>query len=253
MYLLDHPLVLFFVTCLALLLAHELGFCLRGLAKDRDSKEWEKQVHETRNQIALLLSLLLGFAMSMAVSRFDERKKLVVDEANAIGTVYLRATMQAEPIRSRAPALLSAYVDARIAIFDKNDEERERQDAVEDSRRIQDALWAGAVTAAQQSQTPIVAIYAQALNEMIDLDSERVAAVLNRIPADIWALLALLSVLTSVVVGYGQRHRSMLATFVPVLMVAIAVSLIADLDTPTSGFIRIDQQSLKSLSAQLHT
>jgi hypothetical protein len=252
MYLLDHPAVLFVVTCIVLLSMHEIGFRLRMRAKDRDEKEWEKQVHETRNQIALLLSLLLGFAMSMALSRFDERKKLVVDEANAIGTAYLRATMQAEPIRSGAPVLLREYVDARIVIFGRGDDEHIRQSAAERSKQIQDELWSGVTAAAQQAQTPIVAIYAQALNDMIDLDSERVAAVLNRIPTDIWMLLALLSVMTSLVVGYGQRQRSALATFVPVLMVAIAVSLIADLDSPASGFIQVNQQSLQSLSAELH-
>ncbi|GFZ91410.1 hypothetical protein [Dyella caseinilytica] len=252
MYLLDHPAALFIATCVVLLLIHEIGFRLRALAKDRDEKEWEKQVHETRNQIALLLSLLLGFAMTMAVSRFDERKKLVIDEANAIGTAYLRATMQAEPIRSTTPALLREYVDSRIAMFGNDNDEHAQQGAAERSKQIQDELWSSVTAAAQQTQTPIVAIYVQALNDVIDLDSERVAAVLNRIPIDIWVLLALLSSLTSLVVGYGQRHRSMLATFVPVLMVAIAVSLIADLDTPASGFIQVSQQSLQSLSAELH-
>lgn len=252
MYLLDHPTVLFFVTCIVLLLMHEIGFRLRALAKDHDEKEWEKQVHETRNQIALLLSLLLGFAMSMAVGRFDERKKLVIDEANAIGTAYLRASMQSEPVKSSAPVLMREYVDSRIAIFGADAGEQQRASAAARSRHIQDELWAGVTSAAQQTQTPIVAIYAQALNEMIDLDSERVAAVLNRIPLDIWVLLALLSIMTSLVVGYGQRKRSGLATFVPVLMVAIAVSLIADLDSPTNGFIQVNQQSLQSLSADLH-
>lgn len=252
MYLLDHPALLFAATCIVLLLMHEIGFRLRALAKDRNDKEWEKQVHDTRNQIALLLSLLLGFTMSMALTRFDARKQLVIDEANAIGTAYLRAGMQAEPIRSTAPALLREYVDSRIAIFGGDAEAMARQQATMRSRQIQDALWSGVTAAAQQSPTPIVSIYAQALNDVIDLDSKRVAAVFNRIPVDIWALLALLSIMTSLVVGYGQRQRSVLATFVPVLMVAIAVSLIADLDSPVSGFIQVDQQSLQSLSADLH-
>jgi hypothetical protein len=252
MYLLDHPIVLFFVVCLVLLLAHEIGFRLRALARDRDDKDWLKQVHETRNQIAILLSLLLGFAMSMALSRFDERKALVIDEANAIGTTYLRTAMQAEPVRSSAPGLLREYVDARLAIFGSTAETDARQGAVKRAKQVQDALWDGATAEAQQTQTPIVASYVTALNEMIDLDGKRVAASLNRIPTDIWALLAMLSIMTSVVIGYGQRHRAALATFVPVLMVAIAVSLIADLDTPVSGLIQVSQQSMQILSDDLH-
>jgi predicted membrane protein len=240
MYLLNHPIGLFFVVAVVLLLAHECGFRLRVLAKNREDKEWEKQVHDTRNQIAV------------ALSRFDERKQLVIDEANAIGTAYLRASMQAEPIRSTAPALLRDYVDSRIAIFGSAAEEDERNSAAQHSRKIQDQLWSDVTTQAQQSPTPIVAIYVSALNDMIDLDGKRVAARLNRIPLDIWMLLGTLSILTSVVIGYGQRRRAALATFVPVLMVAIAVSLIADLDSPVTGLIQVSQQSMQTLSTDLH-
>jgi len=252
MYLVNHPIVLFFAVAAVLLVAHEVGFRLRALAKDRDDKEWEKQVHDTRNQIAVLLSLLLGFAMSMALARFDSRKQLVIDEANAIGTAYLRAGMQAEPIRSTAPGLLRDYVDSRIAIYGSAAEENERNSAVQRSKQIQDRLWNDVTTEAQQTPTPIVAIYVSALNEMIDLDGKRVAARLNRIPLDIWMLLGALSILTSVVIGYGQRQRGALATVVPVLMVAIAVSLIADLDSPVTGLIQVSQQSMQTLSEDLH-
>jgi hypothetical protein len=252
MYLLDHPAVLFVITCAVLLLAHEIGFRLRAFAAQRDDRDWQKEVRETRNQIALLLSLLLGFAMAMGLARFDERKKLVADEANAIGTAYLRAAMQVEPVRSRAPSLLHDYLEARIAIFGLRDGDEGRSDAMERSKSIQQSLWNDAVAVAQQNQTPIVALYAQSLNALFDVDGERVEATLNRIPVDIWLLLGFLAALTSLVVGYGQRHRSWFATFVPVLMVAISVSLIADLDTPASGFIQVKQHSLQSLLAELH-
>ena len=81
LYLLDHPVELFIAAIAALLLAHELGYRLRAWAKGRDNDDWEKEVHQARNQVALLLSLLIGFTMSMALNRFDERKQLVVDEA----------------------------------------------------------------------------------------------------------------------------------------------------------------------------
>ncbi|GLQ91913.1 DUF4239 domain-containing protein [Dyella acidisoli] len=252
MYLLDHPISLFAVAVAVLLLAHEAGFRLRALAKHREEQDWEKQVHETRNQIAVLLSLLLGFTMSMALARFDERKHLVIDEANAIGTVYLRATMQVEPVRSKAPVLLREYVDSRLAIFGNASEEDARSNAAKRAMQIQNELWSDAATAAQQAPTPVTALYVSALNDMIDLDGKRVAGRLNRVPLDIWMLLAALSVMTSVIIGYGQRHRAALATFVPVLMVAIAVSLIADLDSPVNGLIQVSQQSMQTLSDQLH-
>ncbi|WP_233839984.1 hypothetical protein [Dyella sp. 2HG41-7] len=252
MYLLNHPVTLFVVAAAVLLLAHEFGYRLRAFAKDPEDTEWEKQIHQTRNQVAVLLSLLIGFAMSMALSRFDARKQLVIDEANAIGTAYLRTAMQVEPVRSAAPVLLRDYVDARLAIFGTMSDIDEQSPAVKQARKIQDALWAQATAAAQQAPTPITGLYVSALNDMIDMDSKRVAARRNRVPPDIWILMGVLSVLTSIIIGYGQRHRAALATFIPVLTVAISMSLIADLDSPVNGLIQVSQQSMQILSDDLH-
>lgn len=253
MYLLDHPVELFVVVTVALLLAHELGYRLRAFAKRRDDADWEKEVHQTRNQVAVLLSLLIGFTLSMALSRFDQRKDLVIDEANAIGTAYLRAAMQPEPVHSAAPGLFRDYVDARLAVFGTMSDIDESSPEVKRARQIQTALWNQATAAAQQTPTPIVGLYVSALNDVIDLDAKRVAARRNRVPRDIWALMAVLAVLTSVIIGYGQRHRAALATFIPVLTVAIAMSLIADLDSSVNGLIQVSQQSMQMLSDDLHT
>lgn len=251
MQLFERPMLLFVVACIVLLLSHEVGFRLRAGDRDKNEQDWEKQIEETRNQIAVLLSLLLGFTLSMALTRFDNRKQLVVDEANAIGTVSLRAMMQPEPTRTKAAGLLRDYVDTRLAVFGNATDDAGREANAQHAKQIQNELWAGAVAVSQQSPTPITSIYAQSLNEMIDLDGKRVAAVNNRIPADIWFLLGILSILTTIVVGYGQRRRSALPTLVPVLMIAIAMSLIADLDTPTSGLIQVSQKSMRSLAADL--
>jgi hypothetical protein len=252
MDLLDHPVALFFVVCIALLLTQEIGFRLRALTKHDDGEDGRKQVEETRNQVAILLSLLIGFAISMALGRFDERRKLVIDEANAIGTAYLRASMQVEPVKSHAPELLREYVDTRLTIFGGQASLEERDAARKRATQIQNELWSGATAASQQSPTPITATYVSALNDVFDLDSTRVAGRLNRIPWDVWMLLGALSILTSLIIGYGQKRRAFLASIVPMLTVAIAVSLIADLDSPVSGLIQVSQQSMQSLSDQLH-
>jgi hypothetical protein len=251
MFLFEYPGLLFFVICIVLLLSYEIGFRLRARNHDKIGQDGDKQIEETRNQIAVLLSLLIGFTLSMALTRFDYRKQLVVDEANAIGTTYLRALMQPEPVRTQASGLLRDYVDTRMAMFSDATPPLRRDASARHSKLIQDELWSGAVAASQQSPTPITSNYVQALNEMIDLDGKRVAATANRIPTDIWFLLGILSIMTTIVVGYGQRRRAALTTFVPVLTIAIAMSLIADLDSPTHGLIRVDQQSLQSLSVDL--
>jgi uncharacterized membrane protein YoaK (UPF0700 family) len=251
MLLFEYPGLLFFVICVVLLLSYEIGFRLRARNHEKIGQDGDKQIEETRNQIAVLLSLLIGFTLSMALTRFDYRKQLVVDEANAIGTTYLRAMMQPEPTRTQASGLLRDYVDTRIAMFGDARADAQREASAKHSKQIQDQLWAGAVAASKQSPTPITSIYVQALNEMIDMDGKRVAATANRIPSNIWFLLGILSIMTTIVVGYGQRRRAALTTFVPVLTIAIALSLIADLDTPTHGLIRVDQRSLQSLSVDL--
>ncbi|GLQ86608.1 bestrophin-like domain [Dyella flagellata] len=252
LYLLDHPVDLFVMVVVVLLLAHEFGFRLRAWAKNRDDNDWEKEVHQARNQVGLLLSLLIGFTLSMALNRFDERKQLVIDEANAIGTAYLRAGMQAESMRSDAQELLRDYVDARLAIFGRTTEIDEHGVEVKRARQIQDQLWKQATSAAQQTPTPIVGLYVSALNDVIDLDAKRVAARRNRVPPDIWALMTVLAVVTSLIIGYGQRRRAALLTFVPVFTVAISMSLIADLDSPVHGLIQVSQQSMQLLSDDLH-
>ena len=252
MYLLDHPTVLFAVTCIVLLIMHEIGFRLRAIKQRDDDEDGRKQVEETRNQVAILLSLLIGFAMSMALGRFDERRNLVVDEANAIGTAYLRASMQVDQVKASAPGLLRDYVDTQLTIFGSSSIPEERAAASKRAAQIQGELWRDATVAAKQSPTTITASYISALNEVFDLDSTRVAARKNRIPWDVWMLLGTLSILTSLIIGYGQRHRAFLASVVPVLTVAIALSLIADLDSPVSGLIQVSQQSMQDLSKQLH-
>lgn len=151
-----------------------------------------------------------------------------------------------------APGLLGDYVDARLSIFGASSAVDEHDPAVKRARQIQDELWRQATTAAQQAPTPITSLYVAALNDVIDLDAKRVAARRNRIPQDIWALMAVLAILTSLIVGYGQRHRAALATFIPVLMVAISMSLIADLDSPVNGLIQVSQQSMQLLGDDLH-
>lgn len=251
MYLLDHSPVFFVVALVVLLLMQELGFRLRALANGFDEKRRDRRIRDVRNQVALVLGLLLVFAAWMALTRFEERKRLVIAETNAIGAAHRLAGLQSEPLRGIADLLLYQYADSRIAIFGGEGDASARKNAMIVSRQIQDTLWRGAVAAVRESQAPAETSYAQILSHMISVDRARMAAGFNRIPFGIWILLALLAVTTSLALGFGQRERSMLAGCVPLLMVAITMSLIADLDSPMSGFIQVEQQSLRSLSVDL--
>jgi hypothetical protein len=253
MALVDHPLWLF--VCLLIVLAGvvEVGFrrILRASAKvDSDRHE---QIVATRNDVAVLLSLLLGFTLAMVLSRFDLRKQLVVDEANAIGTTSLRAQMIPEPSRSKAQELLRQYTEVRLQFFNSKVNSESFQTALKRSEQMKTDLWQQAVVVAQQSPGPITALFVNSLNETIDLDAKRLAALENRVPRAIWGMLVLLSLLTCLMVGYSQRQRFLPAMLVPPLMIAIVMALISDLDTPGSGLIRVGQESIERLHSELTT
>ena len=175
----------------------------------------------------------------------------MVLEANALGTTSLRAQMLPEPERSVVQQLLRQYVDSRLDLKAAGLNAEKVQAALVGSKRLQNDLWRQAAAVAQRSPTPITGLFVQSLNETIDLDAKRLAAVENRIPKTIWLMLVLIALLTCVTVGFSQRQRFALSILVPPLMIAVVMTLIADLDTPHSGLIRIDQQSMERLKSDL--
>jgi hypothetical protein len=250
MALVNYPLWLFAFLLIVLAGVVEVGFWLTRRAAANVDPEPHEQIQGTRNDIAVLLSLLLGFTLSMVLLRFDLRKQLVVEEADAIGTTSLRAEMLPEQSRSKAQELLRQYTEARLEFSKSGTDSGTFQSALKRSKQVQTHLWQHAVAVAQQSPGPITALFVQSLNETIDLDDKRLAALENRVPSAIWDMLVLLSVLTCLMVGYSQRRRFLPAMLVPPLMIAIVMTLIADLDTPGSGLIRVGQESIERLHAE---
>jgi len=183
----------------------------------------------------------------LAAERFDTRKQLLLDEANAIGTTYLRAGMLPDR-RDAIRALLRDYVDVRLkAVQSGNVTEGIRR-----SESLQDQLWAQAVAIGEDNPTSIVVgLFVESLNEVIDLHAKRVTASLrNRIPGVIWAVLFVLAALSLSAMGY---HAGLAGTSrsVAELVVAFAFSavigLIADLDRPQDGALVVSQQALIDL------
>jgi hypothetical protein len=250
MNIFDSPRIFFLVLFLGFLLVEELGHRLEFMGSTGDSEK-HRQIEETRNQIAVLLSLLLGFTLSMAMTRYDYRKQLVVEEANSIGTTFLRAQMLSEPVRGQSIALLKQYVDARMAWVQAGESLKELDSAIAAEQNLHDRLWQLVVPLAQQAPTPIVSIYVQTLNDMIDLQEKRVVAHRNRVPDSIWAMLILLGAITCFTFGLSQRRRVLVSMIVPPLMVATVLALVADIDSPRGGFIQVSQGSMLRLQQNL--
>lgn len=238
---------------LSMLLVAFAGQGMRKLMRRRWAGRGEDHSQEGYLVGSMLgvLALLLAFSFSMALNRYEERRHLVVQEANAIGTAYLRAQLLDEPHRSRLSKLLVAYTDNRVALGTGEYEGLERQLVIND--QLLTDIWA-AVTAARDSaaahgiSTPILMTF----NEVIDLDTERKVARQVRVPAPVMLFLYGFLLLTAAVLGYVlEERRARLGAFALFLLLAIYVSLIADLNRPASGNITEAQEPMLMLQRSL--
>jgi hypothetical protein len=246
------PLWAFFGTTVVLvLLAVEAGFWLGRWRQRRAEHERESPVGAMVAAILGLLGFLLAFTFGLAASRFDMRRELVLNEANAIGTTYLRAALVPEPYRNELRSLLREYVDVRL----EGVQPGKTESALARSEELQNRLWAQAGAAAEKSPNPITALLIQSLNEVIDLHAKRVTmGARNRIPFTIWAALYLTAVLAMMAVGFHAGLASATRT-VATLALAVTFSgilwLIADLDRPQEGLLKVSQQAMVDLKTSL--
>ena len=151
-------------------------------------------VEALQSAVLVLLALLLGFTFAMAVSRFDTRKGLVLEEANAIGTTSLRAQFLSEPQRSEALALLRQYVSARLDFYGAGIDQVRLEAASAAAQGIMNRLWALAVTAAAADPRSVpTGLFAQSLNDLIDANEKRRVALDNHVPEAVVYLLLLVS------------------------------------------------------------
>jgi heat shock protein HslJ len=234
---------------IGLMLAVELGLRLRH-ASDFDA-ERQSLIESARDGLSVLLSLLLGFSLPMALPHYDLRSQLVVDEANAIGTVEQRAQMLPEPFRGKILQSLREYVDVRIEFVSAGSDVPRMLSAVNHAKNLQNQMWQEAVLLVQEKPNAVTPIFAQSLGELSDLIERRLAAAEKRIPGPIWMILIFISLLTCLVVGFSLRHRFLLAMLVVPLTVTIVLTLVSELDNSRTGVVRVSQQSMLRLQAEL--
>jgi hypothetical protein len=240
------------VTIVVVLLATEAGYRLGRRRSHRAEPERESPVGAAVAASLGLAGFMLAFTFGIAGARFDARRQAVLAEANAIGTTYLRAGMlpdgRGEPIRE----LLRQYVDARLDAVRTG----HLPSGLQHSAELHRLLWAQAESAARKYPTSIVVgLFVQSLNETIDIHTVRVVAGLySRIPPSIWLALYLLTTLSMMGIGYqaGLTSKSRSLAF-PMLAVtfAVAMLLVADLDRPGEGMLRVSQQTLIDLRATM--
>jgi hypothetical protein len=249
MLLLDRPLFLFVVTFLLLWLAAWIGMAIRS----RQHELPEKVLADYGTIIGAtltLLGLLIGFTFSMATTRYDLRKSLEEEEANAIGTEYARVDFLPAGSASQGRALLRQYTDLRIRFYTARDQtELSRINA--DTASMQNQMWAMVAAAAKSQASPLSALASSGMNDVLNSQGYTQAAWWNRIPIAAWSLMFLIAVLSNVVLGYGMHGRAVVLSVILPLAVSISFFLIADIDSPRGGVIRIQPQNLYAFAQTL--
>jgi hypothetical protein len=240
--------VVFAIPGLVLAGLAELGFRL-GLRVSQDESR-KGQIGGIQGAVLGLLGLLLGFTFAMAVSRFDARRDLVVKEANAIGTTFLRASLLPEGHAAPVEDLLRRYVELRLKYQPLAGDPVKLAEGLRLSAGIQAQLWEHAAAASRESPTPIVATFINALNETIDTEGERLAASRNHVPGSVWLLLLFVASIGCFTSSYGagaQGARSAFSSISLPFLIAVVITLIADVASSRRGFIGVSQQPLIDL------
>jgi hypothetical protein len=249
----DHSSILIcFILLIAMLVALELGFRGGRLWQDKINDGQKSQLGAVQGSLLGLLALLLGFTFSLALQRFDDRSKAVVDEANAIGTALLRSQLIDASVRDDALNSLRAYLDVRVRTASVSlDHHDERESLLAQSEIIQAQLWEQVERAVELDGRAITSgYYLQSLNEMFDSYGRRDAALDRHVPEAVLFLLFLTFVMVSTIVGItsgasgGRPPASML---IMVTLIVLLVFIIIDLDRPRRGIIEVDQRSLTGL------
>jgi hypothetical protein len=248
-----HPIILFVVSFVLMSLAAWIGSAvLRPRAHmDEDTRDDFKVV---QSATLTLLALVIGFSLSMAVGRYDQRKNLEEEEANAIGTAFLRADLLPASTAAAIRSDLMRYITLRVEFYQTRDDQRVEQINAATSD-LQGRLWAATTAGATAQPNPVVALAVAAMNDVINSQGYTQAAWWNRIPHAAWLLMIVIGVFCNVLVGYGAKNGDVKYRFLLVMPLTVSLSfmLIADIDSPRRGIIRVAPQNLVSTAQSLHT
>jgi hypothetical protein len=246
----NYPPIVFVTTFALMALSTWVGDKLRkraGIAKD-DPR------HETAGLLAsailTLLFLLIGFSFSMAINRYDLRKTCEQTEAIAIGTMYSRADLLAPADAAKVQALLREYLDQLVLLYTARSTDHARAVRA-DVIRLQAELWATLRPALAPVPPPLLGALVQGLNDVVSAQRSTQAAWQNRIPVGAWALIIAISIGSCFLIGFRARRTDWLAFMVVPVAAATSFFLIAELDSPRGGIIRVTPGNLTSLVQSL--
>jgi hypothetical protein len=202
-----------------------------------------------------LLGLLVAFTFGMAAERYETRRGLTVAEANAISTAYLRYQLLDEPFRTRLSTEMAPYVATRLAFAGASVQPLPLKRNETATAALQGRIW---IVLNQALDTPRAALLNETLleatNEMFDLASSRQAAVYGRVPQGVRISLMGFAVLAAALLGWSLGEawlRNPGPIFLLFLLIAFTLALIADLDQPGGGVIRVQQTAMQTVADRI--
>ncbi|MGV8961386.1 MAG: hypothetical protein ACOH1V_13560 [Stenotrophomonas sp.] len=245
------PLVLVsLVFFLLLVIAREIGAFIRRKMEQRDPDMDESDTFAL-SAVLGLLALLIGFTFSLALQRYDARRELVIAEANALGTTWLRADLLDAGPRQQLRTVLRRYVDNRV-VFGAAKDDAEELRVYRQTEQLQGELWSTVteITAPFRT-TALASLLITTTNDSIDLAARRMATRQAHIPVRIMRILILYAVMTAGMVGYQQRRQRQ-SSMLMFVLITLAVMLVIDLDRPTAGWINVPQTPMLDLQQSLN-
>jgi|SRR5277367_6474965 len=247
----NHPIIVLVLSLPALWIAGRIGAAFKKSQRDRENggnEDFDILLGGTLT----LLALIIGFTFSMAVSRYDQRKNLEEQEANAIGTEYVRAHLLPANDAARVRALLKSYLDQRILFYRSSNGEPLRQINAQ-TAQLQTQMWSAVETPAAAQPTPVAALIVAGMNDVLNSQGYTQAAWWNRIPVAAWTLVIAISIFCNLLTGCRAYGRSPWLFLILPIALSISLFLIADIDSPRQGAIRVRPQNLESLAASLNS
>jgi hypothetical protein len=245
------PLLVFAVTLIGMGVAVHTGALIGRRARRVVDQDKSDHMIVITNASLGLLALIIGFTFSMALNRYDQRKNYEEEEANAIGTEYVRADLLPAADAAAIQRLLIRYLGQRLQFYATRDP-RQVEAVNRETAKVQAEMWSAVQRAAKADPTPPVALVVWGMNDALNRQSYTQAAWWNRIPYGAWTLLITLAVVCNLLIGYIAHEMGALLLTVLPFLVAVSFFLIADIDSPRQGIIRVIPQDLISLVQSLH-
>jgi len=244
----------FFICVIACLAIIELGFRLGR--KHRRASDDAAKSHIGALQTALLglLALLLGFTFAMSVTRFETRKNLVLEEANAIGNAYWRSQLLPPAAREPIAKLLLDYTTTALEFSDADNDKERLATAGATSRRIERQIRSTAASVLENPPSISTIMFIQAINEMAQVNEKRRVALENHVPEPVFYLLFIVTGGAMGFIAYGtglHKRRRLISTGLFAMLISLVLTFILDIDQPASGVITVSQESMVRMKTTL--